>query len=79
MVRCRSAWNARTANSAEHYQMRVREMSWQKAKNDIDDRYAGESQREFRNRLVEATCAIAETIARDVLAASLEQLSLIHI
>eukprot|EP00969_Alexandrium_andersonii_P191919 8476327-Alexandrium_andersonii.AAC.1 len=61
------------ACSAEHYQMRVGEMSWQKAKNDIDDRYPGESQRVSRNRLIEATCAIAETIVRGVLASSPEQ------
>eukprot|EP00969_Alexandrium_andersonii_P361841 15458444-Alexandrium_andersonii.AAC.1 len=73
MVRCRAAWNARLIQSAEHYNQRVREMSWQKAKRDMNDRHDGETKREFRIRLVEATCAIAETIVRGVMASSPEQ------
>eukprot|EP00969_Alexandrium_andersonii_P096686 4268736-Alexandrium_andersonii.AAC.1 len=73
MIKRKAAWDLRLQNSVDHVNKRVREMRWQKAKTDVGDRHLGESQREYRNWLIEATCAIANAISRDALAASPKQ------
>eukprot|EP00969_Alexandrium_andersonii_P332024 14673444-Alexandrium_andersonii.AAC.1 len=73
MGKCKAAWNVRLSNSVEHLSKRVREVSWQKALTDVGDRHPGESQKQFRKRLVEATVAISDALVRDVARSSPEQ------